>query len=124
MGCQAPNNKKPFVVSPEIIALPFESLVIPFELEFAQFVGANFAVATSSGTDSLIIALRSLGVGHGDEVITVANGPVPTIGGPQDGLLQTKPQLIKKIAAIPITPGIARRKRSPKKSKLGLGLLP
>lgn len=51
-----------------------------------------------------------------------AQGPVPTIGGPHCGLLQTKPQLIKKIAAMPIIPGISRRARSPKKSKLGLGL--
>ena len=54
---------------------------------------------------------------------TELHGPVPTIGGPHDGLLHTKPQLIKKIAATPITPGIARRNRSPKKSRLGLGLL-
>jgi dTDP-3-amino-2,3,6-trideoxy-4-keto-D-glucose/dTDP-3-amino-3,4,6-trideoxy-alpha-D-glucose/dTDP-2,6-dideoxy-D-kanosamine transaminase len=53
--------------------------VAAFEREFAEFVGARFAIATSSGTDSLIIALRSRGIGYGDEVITVANGPVPTI---------------------------------------------
>jgi dTDP-3-amino-2,3,6-trideoxy-4-keto-D-glucose/dTDP-3-amino-3,4,6-trideoxy-alpha-D-glucose/dTDP-2,6-dideoxy-D-kanosamine transaminase len=53
--------------------------VAAFEREFAQFVGANYAIATSSGTDSLIIGLRSKGIGYGDEVITVANGPVPTI---------------------------------------------
>lgn len=53
--------------------------VAAFEQEFAQFVNAKFAIATSSGTDSLIVALRSKGIGCGDEVITVANGPVPTI---------------------------------------------
>lgn len=53
--------------------------VAAFEQEFAQFVGSKYAIATSSGTDSLIIALRSLKVGYGDEVITVANGPAPTV---------------------------------------------
>lgn len=53
--------------------------VTAFEHEFARFVGARHAVATSSGTDSLIVAMRALGIGRGDEVITVANGPVPTV---------------------------------------------
>lgn len=49
-----------------------------FESEFAQFVGAQAAVGVSSGTDALVIALRALEIKAGDEVITTANGPVPT----------------------------------------------
>jgi perosamine synthetase len=44
--------------------------VAQFEGLFADFVGARFASAVSSGTAGLHLALRAIGVGDGDEVIT------------------------------------------------------
>jgi dTDP-4-amino-4,6-dideoxygalactose transaminase len=41
-----------------------------FEVEFAEVVGARYAVATNSGTAALHLALLALGVGPGDEVVT------------------------------------------------------
>jgi dTDP-4-amino-4,6-dideoxygalactose transaminase len=41
------------------------------EEEFGAFVGADHAVATSSGTTALHLALLGHGIGEGDEVITV-----------------------------------------------------
>ncbi len=41
-----------------------------FEKEFARYVGSAHAVAVSSGTAALHLALRMLGVGAGDEVVT------------------------------------------------------
>jgi dTDP-4-amino-4,6-dideoxygalactose transaminase len=43
-----------------------------FEARFAEFVGAAHAVAMSSGTSSLHLALLAHGIGPGDEVITPA----------------------------------------------------
>jgi len=40
-----------------------------FEAEFAEMVGAKYAMATSSCTGALHLALLSLGIGPGDEVI-------------------------------------------------------
>lgn len=50
-----------------------------FEEEFARFVGAGHCVSVSSGTAALHLALAALGVGPGDEIITVANTCVPTV---------------------------------------------
>lgn len=44
-----------------------------FEDNFAKYCGVKYCVGTSSGTESLLLALRALDVGPGDEVITVPN---------------------------------------------------
>src|SRR4051812_34067033 len=41
-----------------------------FEREYARYVGTEHAIALSNGTVSLELALRALGIGSGDEVIT------------------------------------------------------
>lgn len=51
-----------------------------FEARFAGLVGAEFAIGVASGTDALKLCLLALGIGAGDEVITVANTYVSTIG--------------------------------------------
>jgi dTDP-4-amino-4,6-dideoxygalactose transaminase len=47
--------------------------VSEFEERFAELCGVRYAVGVNSGTDALILALKSLGVGPGDEVITPPN---------------------------------------------------
>jgi len=53
--------------------------VAAFEEEFAAWCGAREAVAVGSGTDALEFALRAVGVGQGDEVITAASTCIPTL---------------------------------------------
>lgn len=49
-----------------------ESKVAKFEREFAKWNGANYAIATNSGTSALVLALKAGGIEAGDEVIVPA----------------------------------------------------
>jgi dTDP-4-amino-4,6-dideoxygalactose transaminase len=49
-----------------------------FETEFAEFCDSSYCAGLNSGTDALRFALMSLGVGPGDEVITVPNTFIAT----------------------------------------------
>jgi dTDP-4-amino-4,6-dideoxygalactose transaminase len=52
-----------------------------FEERFSDYCSAPFAVGVNSGTDAIALALRALGIGPGDEVITAANTCVATVTG-------------------------------------------
>jgi len=50
-----------------------------FERAFADYCGAAHAIGVGNGTDALILALKGLGVGPGDEIITVSHTAVATV---------------------------------------------
>ena len=54
-------NRGSFVLGPHVQA---------FEKECAEYVGVKHAIGVANGTDSLVLSLRALGIGPGDEVIT------------------------------------------------------
>ena len=51
-----------------------------FENNIASFLGVKYAVGLNSGTDALYLSLLAVGIGAGDEVITVAHTFLATVG--------------------------------------------
>lgn len=52
--------------------------ILAFEQEIAEYVGARFAVAVSSGTAALHLCYLAIGLGVGDEIVTTPNTFVAT----------------------------------------------
>lgn len=53
--------------------------VAGFEEEFASYHSMPHCVGVDNGTNAIVLALRALGIGAGDEVITVSNTAAPTV---------------------------------------------
>ena len=49
-----------------------------FEKAFAEYCGVKYAVGTGNGLDALMLALKALGIGEGDEVIVPSNTYIAT----------------------------------------------
>ncbi len=60
-----------YVLGPELETL---------EKNFAKFCGTKHALGIANGTDALILAMKVLGIGRGDEVITAPNSFIATAG--------------------------------------------
>lgn len=49
-----------------------------FEKAFAEYVGTNYCVGVGNGLDALMLSLKALGIGEGDEVIVPSNTYIAT----------------------------------------------
>ncbi|MEA2030389.1 MAG: DegT/DnrJ/EryC1/StrS family aminotransferase [candidate division Zixibacteria bacterium] len=63
-------NNSAFVLGPA---------VAEFETSFAEYCGVRHCIGVNSGTNALLLALKALDIGHGDEVITAANTFIATV---------------------------------------------
>ncbi|MBI3898527.1 MAG: DegT/DnrJ/EryC1/StrS family aminotransferase [Gammaproteobacteria bacterium] len=95
-------SKGSFILGPNVTA---------FEREFADLVGVKHAIAVANGTDSLVLSLRALGIGPGDEVITTpytffaSSEAIDTVGAMpvfadicEDGFVLDPASVAKKIS--------------------------
>jgi len=53
--------------------------VAAFERDFAVYIGAPYCVGVASGTDAMLLGLRALGIGKGDEVVVPALTFIATV---------------------------------------------
>lgn len=79
-----------------------------FEKKFAELYGVKHVISCANGTDSLYIIMKMLGIGSGDEVVTVANswissaetisqtGATPVFVDPDEVYLSTSVEAIEK----------------------------
>ena len=49
------------------------------ERAYSDYIGVKYGVGCDNGTNAITLALRALGIGEGDEVITVSNTAIPTV---------------------------------------------
>lgn len=50
-----------------------------FEEEFAEYIGTQHAIGLNSGSDALLLAVKALSIGPGDEVLTVAHTYISSV---------------------------------------------
>jgi dTDP-4-amino-4,6-dideoxygalactose transaminase len=82
--------------------------LLKFEKEYAAFSGTQFSVGVSNGLDALILSLRALGIGQGDDVIVPSNtyiasalavthvGARPVFVEPDKNTFNLNPELIEQ----------------------------
>jgi dTDP-4-amino-4,6-dideoxygalactose transaminase len=92
-------NSADFILGAEVAA---------FEQEFAAFCGVAHVVGCANGTDAIELVLRGIGVGPGDEVITVSHtfigttegigvvGATPVFVDVRDDTLLINPELVER----------------------------
>ncbi len=77
LGRQAKEIKRELLAAFEKVLESGQYILGPslaaFEKEFAAYCGTRYAVGLSNGTSALVLTLKALGIGPGDEVITAPN---------------------------------------------------
>ncbi|MFQ5912854.1 MAG: DegT/DnrJ/EryC1/StrS family aminotransferase [Nitrospinota bacterium] len=87
-----------------------------FEKSFSALIGTRHAVGVGSGTDALMLSLKALGVGPGDEVITAANTFIATVGA--INAVGARPVLVDVTPYFTVDPGRVEEAITPRSKVL------
>jgi len=84
LGPQFDSLRKPILAAIERISRQgtyvLSEEVEQFEQDFAHYCGVEYALGVANGTDALVLSMKALGIGPGDEVITAPNSFIATAG--------------------------------------------
>jgi dTDP-4-amino-4,6-dideoxygalactose transaminase len=83
-----------------------------FECKFAGLCGTKYAFGVANGTDALVMAFKALGIGAGDEVITVSNSFLATAAS--ISLVGAKPVFVDVREDYNLDPTLIERALTPK----------
>jgi dTDP-4-amino-4,6-dideoxygalactose transaminase len=86
--------------------------VSEFEQRFAALCRMPHAIGVGSGTDALILSLKMLGIGPGDEVITAANTFIATVGA--IAMTGARPVLVDSDEGLTINPELIKAAITPR----------
>ena len=86
--------------------------VTEFERRFAALCQMPYAIGVGSGTDALILPLKMLGIGPGDEVITAANTFIATVGA--IAMTGARPVFVDNDAGFTINPALIEAAITPR----------
>ena len=92
-----------------------------FENEFAAYLGQKYSVGVNSGTDALILSMRVLKIGRGDEVILPSFTAVATAAASYSRLQHVSEHIQRRLPPIDIARGTGQRGVRPESSADGLG---
>jgi len=82
------------------------------EDKLSKFLGVNYVVGVANGTAALYLSLRGLGVGEGDEVITVANSYLATVSS--IALTGATPVLVDVDSSMNLDPNLIEKAITPR----------
>ena len=68
-----------------------------FEKDFAEFIGTKHCVGVGNGTDALFMAMKCMGFGPGDELITAANTFIATAEAMEPKLEQLLVEISRRL---------------------------
>lgn len=102
-ACEGVIDHGQFILGPEVNA---------FESAFADYCGVDYAVGVDNGTNSLVLSMRALGIGPGDEVITAANSFLASASS--IALVGATPVLVDVGSDYNIDPALVQRAITPR----------
>ena len=116
LGLQFNNDKKEFSNLLDEIGSSGQYIMGPhlenLEKEFASYCGTKYAIGVGNATDGLMLSMKALGIGSGDEVITATNSFISSVSSIAN--ISARPILVDTCHCYNLNPDDVVKKNSSK----------